>query len=116
MTSRYFDDGRGGAFGHEPLRVRRDHSVVLRDEIPTWLGFPGRHADRVPASASTPQGSCESAVNAALAGCTSAANDSANFLRSRNKNPPSCGGRIGGTGAPGSGSLINAWTDSPASG
>jgi hypothetical protein len=46
MTSRYVDDGRGGALGHEPLRVRRDHSVVLRDEIPSWLGFPGRHADR----------------------------------------------------------------------
>src|ERR671918_1440959 len=69
----------------------------------------------VPPSASTPQGTCESAMKAAFPASTSAANDSANFALSRNRNP-SCGGRIGGTAAPGGGSLMSAATDSPASG
>src|SRR6202162_1579986 len=69
----------------------------------------------VPLSASTPQGTCESAMNAASRAGTSAAKDSANFDRSRNRNP-SCGGRIGGTGAPGGGSAISVLTDSPVSG
>src|ERR1700739_3696942 len=68
-----------------------------------------------PLSASTPQGTCESAMNAAPAAGRSAANDSANFSRSRNRNP-SCGGRIGGAGAPGGGSAISVLTDSPRSG
>src|ERR1700722_10285147 len=37
------DDGLGGgahAFGHEPLGVGRDGIVVLRNQIPRWLGFP----------------------------------------------------------------------------
>jgi hypothetical protein len=46
---------------------------------------------------------------------TSAANDAANFCRSRNRKP-SRGGRIGGTGAPGGGSLMSELTDSPLSG
>ena len=41
--------------------------------------------------------------------------DAANFALSRNRKP-SCGGRIGGTGAPGAGSLIKEATDSPLSG
>src|SRR3954453_4244290 len=69
----------------------------------------------VPLSASTPQGTCESAMNAANSAGTSAANDSANFSRSRNRKPFS-GGRIGGTGAPGAGFAIRVLTDSPASG
>src|SRR5882672_11226858 len=68
-----------------------------------------------PASASTPHGTWESAVNAAVSGSTSAANEAANFARSRNRKP-SWGGRIGGTGAPGGGSLISEETDSPLSG
>src|SRR6476661_6854360 len=68
-----------------------------------------------PSSASTPHGTCESAMNAAASALTSAANDARNFVRSRNRKP-SCGGRIGGTGAPGNGSLIRADTDSPLSG
>src|SRR5262245_30447160 len=68
-----------------------------------------------PLSASTPHGTCESAMNAAVSGSTSAANDAANFDLSRKRNP-SRGGRIGGTGAPGGGSLISADTDSPLSG
>src|SRR6185503_20081212 len=68
-----------------------------------------------PLSASTPHGTCESAMKAATSAGTSAANDSANFSRSRNRKPLS-GGRIGGTGASGGGSAINVLTDSPASG
>src|SRR5258707_5137691 len=66
-----------------------------------------------PLRASTPHGTCESAMNAASSAGTSAANEAANFPRSRNRNP-SWGGRIGGTGAPGGGSAINVLTDSPA--
>ncbi len=51
----------------------------------------------------------------ALSGLTSAANEAANFAWSRNRKP-SCGGRIGGTGAPGGGFLISDETDSPLSG
>src|SRR5262252_6369574 len=65
-----------------------------------------------PFSASTPHGTCESAMNLAVSGLTYAANEDANFSRSRNKKP-SCGGRIGGTGAPGGGSLMSDETDSP---
>src|SRR5207253_3173877 len=68
-----------------------------------------------PLSAATPQGTCESAINAAFSAPTSAANESWNFVLSR-KRYPSCGGKIGGTGASGSGSLISEATDSPLSG
>src|SRR5450432_1621836 len=69
----------------------------------------------VPPSASTPQGTWESAMNADFSASTSAANEEANFALSRNRKP-SCGGRIGGTGAPGGGSLMSEDTDSPLSG
>src|SRR5437899_1399556 len=75
-----------------------------------------RHAAvlTVPLRASTPQGTWESAMNAAFCGSTSAANEAGNFALSRNRKP-ACGGSIGGTGAPGGGSLIRADTDSPLS-
>src|SRR6266536_3853899 len=69
----------------------------------------------VPLSASRPHRTWESAMNAAVPGSTSAANDAGNFALSRNRYP-SCGGRIGGTGAPGGGSFISDDTDSPLSG
>src|SRR5438128_5050355 len=69
----------------------------------------------VPPSASTPHGTCESAMKAAFSASTSAAKEPANFVLSRNRYP-SRGGRIGGTGAPGGGSLISEATDSPLSG
>src|SRR5438552_2449714 len=69
----------------------------------------------VPLSAPTPHGTCESAMNAAFSASTSAANAAKNFALSRNRKP-SCGGNIGGTGAPGAGSLISVDTDSPLSG
>src|SRR5262249_40158773 len=68
-----------------------------------------------PLSASTPHGTWASAMNLAASGGTSAANEAANFSLSRNRKP-SCGGRIGGTGAPGGGSLMSDETDSPWSG
>src|SRR6266853_409523 len=69
----------------------------------------------LPPSASTPHGTCESAMNAAASLLTSAANAAGNFALSRNRYP-SRGGSIGGTGAPGGGALISADTDSPLSG
>src|SRR5215470_19671868 len=68
-----------------------------------------------PLSASSPHGTCESAMNDASFALTSAANDTRNFARSRNRYP-SCGGRIGGTGAPGGGFWMSDDTDSPLSG
>src|ERR1700692_1186672 len=68
-----------------------------------------------PASASTPHGTCESAMNSAACTSTSPANDAANFALSR-KRYPFLGGKIGGTGAPGGGLAISAFTDSPLSG
>src|SRR5579859_2025501 len=56
----------------------------------------------VPPSASTPHGTWESAMNAALSASTSAAKEAWNLALSRNRKP-SWGGRIGGTGAPGGG-------------
>src|SRR5258708_6885404 len=69
----------------------------------------------VPLRASTPHGTWESAMNAAFSVSTSAANEAANFALSR-KRWRFCGGRIGGTGAPGGGSLMRLDTDSPLSG
>ena len=64
-----------------------------------------RHAgaETVPASASTPHGSWESAMNAARLAGRSPANDAAKRSRS-SSGKPSTGGRIGGTGASGGGS------------
>src|SRR5467141_630992 len=69
----------------------------------------------VPLSASMPHGTWESAMNAAASASTSPANEAGNFALSRNRKP-SCGGSIGGTAAPGGGSLISEDTDSPLSG
>src|SRR6185369_1977983 len=66
-------------------------SVVTRYQ----LGFVF-HAGSViaPPRASTPHGTCESAMNAASSALTSAANEAANFALSR-KRKPSWGGRMG---------------------
>src|SRR2546428_13449402 len=66
----------------------------------------------VPLSAATPHGTCESAMNAARSASTSAAKDARNFALARNRKP-SCGGRNGGTGAPGRGCLVSDVPDSP---
>src|SRR6185369_14635436 len=68
-----------------------------------------------PLRASNPQGTWEFAMNSALSGGTSPANESANFALSSMRKP-STGGKMGGTGAPGAGLAINVPTDSPASG
>src|SRR5690348_495069 len=91
---------------------------IIRSSVATryQLGLV-RHEACVtsPLSASRPQGTCDWAMNSASGASTSAANAAANFALSRYKNP-SCGGRIGGTGAPGAGFAINLATDSPLSG
>src|SRR5262245_12543436 len=66
-------------------------------------------------NATTPHGTCDSAMNAAFSASTSAANAAWNLALSSSRKP-SCGGRIGGAGASGGGSLISEATDSPASG
>src|SRR5262245_33021726 len=68
-----------------------------------------------PFNASRPHGTWDSAMNSAFPFSTSAANEAGNFSLSRNRKP-SFGGRIGGTGAPGGGSLIKLATDCPLSG
>src|SRR5258705_13792728 len=91
---------------------------IIRSSVVTryQLGLLFQEAEvTAPPSASTPQGTCASAMKAAVSAFTSAAKEAANFARSRKRNP-SCGGRIGGTGAPGAGSLMRDATDSPLSG
>src|SRR5213080_2754940 len=87
-------------------------SVVTRYQLGLIL-----HAGSLiaPLRAPRPHGTWESAMNAAVSGSTSAANEARNFALSRNRYP-SCGGRIGGTGAPDGGSLMSVATDSPLSG
>src|SRR5882757_4094903 len=80
------------------------------------LGFERQAGlDTVPSRAAMPHGTCDSARKAASSGSRSPAKDAANFDLSNIRNP-FCGGRIGGTGAPGGGFLISVATDSPASG
>src|SRR5260221_10720833 len=73
---------------------------IIRSSVVTryQLGFV-RQAGSViePLRASTPHGTCESAMNAACSAGTSPANEAWNFARSR-KRKPSLGGRIGGGG------------------
>src|SRR6267142_3454909 len=80
------------------------------------LGFVLHAASLIlPLNASTPHGTWESAMKAAASGLTSPANEAGNLALSRRRYP-SCGGRIGGTAAPGGGSLSSEDTDSPLSG
>src|SRR5437867_11251962 len=91
---------------------------IIRSSVATkyQLGFVFQAGCLIaPLSASRPQGTWESAMNCAFAASTSAAKEAGTFALSRYRKP-SCGGRIGGTGAPGGGSLIRLDTDSPASG
>src|SRR5438445_2823007 len=83
-------------------------SVVSRYQ----LGFVLHAGSPIaPLMAPMPHGTWESAMNAAFSGSTSAAKEAGNFVLSRNKKP-SCGGSIGGTGAPTGGSFISDPTDS----
>ncbi|KUJ35903.1 hypothetical protein ADL25_35075 [Streptomyces sp. NRRL F-5122] len=68
--------------------------------------------DAAPLRTSTPRGTWESAMKAAWPTGMSAANEAANWSRSKNRKP-SLGGRIGGTGAPRGGSAMRLFTDSP---
>src|SRR5246127_5103045 len=84
-------------------------SVVSRYQ----LGFVLQAGSLIePLMAPMPHGTWESAMNAAFSGSTSPAKEAGNLALSRNKKP-SCGGSIGGTGAPGGGSFIRHPTDPP---
>ena len=86
--------------GHDeslaPTGGQRRYKIAWRKLARYELGF-FFHAGSlmVPLSASTPHGTCESAMNAALSLSTSAANEAENFSLSSERNP-SLGGRIGG--------------------
>src|SRR5258706_2337136 len=86
-------------------------SVVTRYQLGLVL-----HAGSLiaPLMAPMPHGTWESAINAAFSGSTSAAKEAGNFALSRNQKP-SCGGSIGGTGAPGRRALFNEFTPPPLS-
>src|ERR1700676_5317831 len=78
--------------------------IILSSVVSKYqLGFV-LHAGSLiaPLMAPMPHGTWESAMNAAFSGSTSAAKEAGNLALSRNKKP-SCGGSIGGTGAPGCG-------------
>src|SRR5437868_15515989 len=93
------------------------YGIILSSRTSRYqLGFDF-HAGSViaPASASTPHGTWESAMNLAVSGATSPANEAGNLSLSRNRKP-FLGGRIGGTGAPGGGLAVRLLTDSPVSG
>src|SRR5579864_407987 len=86
-------------------------SVVSRYQ----LGFAFQAAAVAPPlAAASAHGTWELAMKSAISGFTSAAKDAANFWRSRNRKP-SCGGRIGGAGAPAGAFLRRERTESPVS-
>src|SRR6202023_763383 len=87
-------------------------SVVSRYQ----LGFAFHAASlMVPPNASTPHGTCESAMNSAFSGFTSPAKDAGNFALSSSRKP-STGGRDGGQGPAGRGPLDRGGTSSPFAG
>jgi hypothetical protein len=91
---------------------------IIRSSLATryQLGLIRQEASLiVPPSASTPQGTCESAMKAARPAGTSAANEAWNLSRSRNRKP-SLGARIGGCGPSAGKPEMSALTDSPLSG
>ena len=89
-----------------PIRcdiVRCATGLIIRSSVATryQLGLLRQVGSVIsPPSASTPHGTCESAMNAACSALTSPANEAWNFSRSRNRKP-STGGRIGGCGPSG---------------
>lgn len=113
VASLHVDGCRSGALRHETLRIWRDHLVIGGDKITGRLALPRGIGHRAVECVQS-QGTWETPMNSASPGSTSAAKESANFPGSR-KRKPSCGGMIGGTGAPGTGSLIRVPTDSPLS-
>src|ERR1700676_665350 len=105
----------------EPARLDMERwatgGIILSSVTTRYqLGF-AFHAGSVmePLRAATPHGTWESAMKAAFSASTSPAKEAGNFALSRDRKP-SCGAWIGGTGAPGGGSLMSVATDSPLSG
>ena len=119
---RHVDGVAGGDLGHRGTGradiERWAAGGIIRSSVVSryQLGL-ARQAGSVivPPSASTPHGTCESAMNAASSAGTSPAKESWNLSRSNNKNP-STGGRIGGCGASGGKPARSVLTDSPWSG
>src|SRR5260370_22588723 len=84
-------------------------SVVTRYQ----LGFVFHAGSSIePLSAATPQGTCESAINAAFSGSTSAAKEAWNFLLSESRYP-SFGGHIRCSSPTREGPFIHVPTEPP---
>ena len=96
------------------MKVR--HPILLVDDEPEIL-FSLRGLLRHDFEVHTAQGGAEALAILRVLGALgwpdlrTPANEAANLERSSSRNP-SCGGRIGGTGAPGAGFWIRVWTDS----
>ena len=92
----------------------RNHLVFGRDKLPAWLGLPGGLADGARERLHAP-GNLGVGHELGLFFLHIRREGGGELVLSRNRKP-SCGGNIGGTGAPGGGSLMSAATDSPLSG
>jgi|SRR5208283_345953 len=114
MAALGLDDRRTRPLGHGTLGKG---GIILSSVATKYRLGLTLHAGAliVPLTAPRPHSTWESAMNAAFPASTSPAKEVANFVLSRNRYP-SCGGRIGGTGAPGGGSWMSVATDSPLSG
>jgi hypothetical protein len=114
VAARGLNHREAGPFGHGALRGLGNHPVVGRNQVPAGLGAPRGLGDR-PAEGGYSPRDLRIGQDAACSAGRSEANDPANFPRSMSRKP-SRGGRIGGTAAPGGGSAIKVFTDSPLSG
>src|SRR6266576_2389264 len=103
VASLDLNDRSTRALGHGTLGVRWNHLVLGGEQVPARLRPPRGLADRAANGPHAPRNlgiSHERGFFRVHVGCER----SGNFALSRNKKP-SCGGSIGGTSAPGGGSL-----------
>ena len=113
MATRDLDDYRTRALGHKVLGRRWNHLILGGDQIPTRLGPPCRLTDRATECLDTPR-NLRVSHEGGLLRIHVGRERGGELCLVENRNP-SCGGNIGGTGAPGGGSLISDDTDSPLS-
>ena len=108
------DDCKARPLGHGALGGWRNHPVLDDDQIPARLGLPCWFADCTAESLHAPRdlgvGHDRSFLRLHVG------RERGGELSLVEEQKPSCGGRIGGTGAPGGGSLMSVATDSPLSG
>jgi hypothetical protein len=99
MASLYFYNFRTGALRHHPLCIRWNHFVVGRNQVPTGVGFPRWFAHHSAECLHAPGnlGISHKSGQARIHICGERSRE-LGTVQARN---PSCGGRIGGTGAPG---------------